>query len=248
VQARPARSPSQVLGNSAAKTAPSLALRSHIVPLHRVDAGVPEQSQQDGQVAPLSRTVKSGPAILHRAGQRVKGTGIQIHSITGGPMGRGVAGVQKEARLRELKALQSGCHPWEALRNTHACPYSRSSCSCYVGTRNSWCRLTRPLAFTCCTRSQEDADGHGVAELGSRVRAVSPCEEAMVQCAVTVVRGCGSSAPIPHLPPPWSPLQPAQPPQQQRHLRGQLSILPLCLPSCGCRWRSECGQWQGCAG
>jgi len=40
------------------------ALRPHIGLSPRVDAGVPEQGLQDGQVALLSRQVKRGVAIL----------------------------------------------------------------------------------------------------------------------------------------------------------------------------------------
>jgi len=55
-----------------AVTAPSPALRPHPVPLPRVDAGVPEQGLQDGQVAPMSRPVKRGAAKL-QGEERVKG-------------------------------------------------------------------------------------------------------------------------------------------------------------------------------
>jgi len=55
-------------------------------PSPRVDAGVPEQGLQDGQVAPRSRPVKRGAAKLQGEEAGGERAGEDYTLITGGPM------------------------------------------------------------------------------------------------------------------------------------------------------------------
>jgi len=83
-----------------AVTAPSPALRPHLVPRPRVDAGVPEQGLQDGQVALHSRPVKRGAAILQGEERGWRGRGGFTADHGWSPWGA----------VCEPKALRSGRH------------------------------------------------------------------------------------------------------------------------------------------